>query len=1154
MLRRSLAAHSHRYQGPDSAVGSPSPVASRQPGAWRAHRSQPHQSSFQDNLSLALEDELLDAEPLDADPFGDQELAQAYQESHQLAYPPSPGTSVAEARRSDPIPRRPRPGFDYTPEDWEEYGIRFDSEREGVTHFSDDTSLSLNRTMTGPAKRSRDKFEGADSKDIPKTLSSRGAVAAMIYHSTTPCPGANDIWPNFRSSTKLPAQYFLLDKSYQTSTEFTSKRGPSAYLRQKSHVSKQSDGTDQDLPDAYPGRPKWGLPVELVELIADYLNRDDIKSLRLVSHELNRYISRVIFQTVVVPFNTEIYGMLGSEQKPDVKGKKRARLDKPGYSWKNANGDEVYNGHGLDVFRGFGRHILKYGMSFEVNEDSLSRPPNKTLTEKKASFWGSYDWPYEDYRRFDTVAGLESAADETPRMKTAFSELSKVKELALSLDSGLGWLNGPDRSIRARVLHRSPEVFGTRKAVPDRQAQAQQELWNYIEACHQSAGKDIRLATLYKMDGSWPLSELKEANVLAQQQPNMPFLDPHLILEATPHDTTDVQIPTSFDDAEVLERFVLTPSSSNTGVLFSSIVPPTDSGQLMSPIIPASLTKAQKEWLLETEWAQRAFLSSYMLSIIDNPITFNAIHTLNISRLSDRYVLMLNRPDFWDSLPNLKDVTLMVIPGWRTVYKDEAGFVDTPKVNPCAGIDSFCELLRNHIACRPNITRLTIGWISGGEHAEGLHARNKLLLPAPLVELDPQAKHTSSFALDVTTEQDPNKLRNFLLHFPHLIQLTIKNCWITPPSLLQFVKIHDMYRLKHLVLNSVSLTAMLRPNGNANHVGQQGAVVNVPMAGLWNIFNNNLGGVQVVAQAQANVQAQNMPNHQQFLQVYVQSLIIQLQQLHGNAVGIHQQQQITALQNQLQQQAAQIQNQNQNQAQQQVQPQAQAQGQNQGQQNQVAQPFVNINQIAALATQVANMQQQVLNAGHPVAIQANNAPAPHAQPAPAQAPAASQNLLQAQPREGSWLNVIDIISPGTNLSDFNSNHSQADPNRSTSLESIEFISCGYAKLPYAVFDQSAIEFPTALGAATRNSFFTKRHSALAPAMLTTKWAHLGDIVQEVDVTELATLDAAWNLRTGWDDAEEARAFEFDGLLPGGTGRFTGKVRREDRVALNDSAS
>ena len=71
-------------------------------------------------------------------------------------------------------------------------------------------------------------------------------------------------------------------------------------------------------------------------------------------------------------------------------------------------------------------------------------------------------------------------------------------------------------------------------------------------------------------------------------------------------------------------------------------------------------------------------------------------------------------------------------------------------------------------------------------------------------------------------------------------------------------------------------------------------------------------------------------------------------------------------------------------------------------------------------------------------------------------------------------------------------------------------------------------------------------------MMSSKWPYLGEIVQEVDLSELAALDAGWNLRHGWDDAEAARAVEFDGLLSGGTGRFTGKVQRSDRVLTTDA--
>ncbi|KAJ4373275.1 hypothetical protein N0V83_003569 [Neocucurbitaria cava] len=1083
----------------------------------------PREASYEEDLANALEDELLENEALQAsteqDPLSPSRVA--------------PWTSTtAGAHKETSTSRHSLSNSDNVYDDWDDHAFDIDARlariirHTGGLHSSvDDTAIgssslqSLRLMIMASTKRSRDKYERAHAKDIATKLDEIGAVAIVLFESTTPNPKANDIWPEFRRQTKLPARYLLLDRNKEPPMSLSMSRRSRKQSRNAAELQPDLDRENKRHELVTAGRPHWNLPVELVELIASFLNRDDIKSLRLVSRELNFHVSQVIFKTVVVPFNTEIYGMLGQEPKPDFKGKKRARIERVGYLWKNANGDEVYNGHGLDVFRGFGKHILRYGMSFEVNEESLATPPAKSLTEKKTSFWGDYDWPFEEYRRFDTVAGLETAADETPRMKIAFSELSKVRELALSVDSGLGWLNGPDRSIRARILQRPPQVFGTLKAIPDRRAQAQQELWRVIKECHELHDKDIRLATLYKMDGRNGqrfLSELKEADMAAEEQPNMPYLDPRLIHEATPHDFGGLPIPASFDDPTVLDDFVLRPPSdaNATGVLFSSNKKPPDAGEVMSSIIPANLTKAQKEWLLETEWAQRAFMSSYMLSIIDNPVTFKLVHTLTIAQLSARYLPMLHRADFWTALPNLTNVTLLVIPEWRTVHKDDAGFVDTPKTSPSHAIPPFYNLLQSHVACRPSIRNLTVGWVTGGEHAEGLHARNKLLLPAPLMGLG---------ASEMLTENDVNGLRANLLHFVHVKRLTLKNCWITPPALVQFVNIHD-HIFKHLVFDSVSLTAILRPNANVNQAAQPAAGLNPPIAGLFgpgfiNLLHHHGG-------AQAGVPTAQLPPGQQVLQIYMQALHIQLQQLQANAVGTQQHNLVIALQNQLQQ-VQPLQNQNPQQ------PHVHAPGQ----------PHViNQNFLGNLVAQVNQLQQLI------IAVQAPLGPA-NIQPL-----ADPQSILKAPPREGSWMNIIDIISPGTNLSDFGSKHSQAESQRSTSIQSIEFISCGYARLPHAPFDQTAIGPYHGIPPNFRKEAFTKRYSALCPAMLSASSAHLGEIVQEFDVSEFAALAAGWDMKFGWDDEEEARAVEFDGLRPGGTGRFSGKVQASDRMDQDSSAA
>ncbi|KAI4942597.1 hypothetical protein J4E91_009991 [Alternaria rosae] len=1094
---------------------------------------------YDHELAIALHLDLLE----DAERFGEEDSGMYYRESE----------SGAHSRR-----------IHFTDGDWDDQAdslpLHAPAPSEGLSSLANNPHHHSNlhrHNMSGPSKRSRDSYEGPEEKAITRVLNFRGAVAAMLYDSISPNPQANDIWPECRSSTKLPAKYYLLDQSKQLASDQDPKHPPSKKNGKKAVTAAKNEESHDTLPNPSVGRPEWKLPVELVEMIADHLNRDDIKSLRLVSREMNQTVSQVIFQTVVVPFNTEIYGMLAQEHKPDFKGKKRARIEKPGYLWKNANGDEVYNGHGLDVFRGFGTHIRKFGMSFEVNEESLSMPPVKSLTERKTSFWGNYDWPHEEYRRFDTVAGLENAADETPRMKTAFSELPNVRELALSIDSGLGWLNGPDRSIRARVLHKSSRVFGTAKAIPDRRAQAQQELWNHIEACHQDAGSDVRLATLYRMDGQLPLSELKETSNLADEQPQMPYLDPQLLYAATPYETGDVPVPSSFDDPYVLERFVSTPPPSGTGILFSSSKMPSEGAHLVNPVIPANLTKAQKEWLLETEWAQRAFMSSYMLSVIDNPTTFENVYTLNISGLSDRYLPMLNRSDFWDALPKLHNVTIMVIPCWRTVQKDEAGFVDAPKISPTQSHGVLFDLLRDHVACRANIRHLKVGFVTGGEHAEGLYARNKLLFPAPVMDLRGRSENPPSIHPTVLVATDAALVKAALLQFPHVEQLVLKNCWITPSAMREFVKMHDRHKLQTLVLDSVSLTGILRPNANPHNVVAQPAVFH-------NIMPPHLpaGALFGAVGAQG---PQLVPNQQQFLQAYIQTLQTQLQHLQTHA-GVLQNNNIAALHNQLQQQIGQVPNNpgqqphNQAQAQGQGQPPAQAQPQvqpqvppqapvqPQAQPNQqvqaLAQQHINFGTVAQLAQQVHQLHTQLVlgQQPQPIPALANN-------PVPGDA----QSVLKAQPREGSWMDIIDQISPGTNLSDFGSEHSKADSERTTSLRTIEFVSCGYAKLSNTSFDQADVD-PLGMAAHWRNQMLSKRIVALAPAMLSSKWSHLGDVVQEIDPSELAALDAGWNLRTGWEDAEAARAAEFDGMLAGGTGRFTGTIRHSDRVADEASAS
>ncbi|KAF2743945.1 hypothetical protein M011DRAFT_378056, partial [Sporormia fimetaria CBS 119925] len=613
--------------------------------------------------------------------------------------------------------------------------------------------------------------------------------------------------------------------------------------------------------------PLSSLPMELYEEIVSYLDRDDIKSMRLVCKVFDHNVSQMLFWNTVVPFNSAIFDLIKGED---------------GCSTKLTS---VFDGHWLGVFKNFGKHIRKFGMSFDLNEDALANAPGKSITAPHSSFWGVYDYPHQQYNRYSYIAGLEDVADDGPLMNFVFVSLENVQELGLSVDGGLGWINGPDSSLRARVLKRPPRMFNHSPNTLDRRAQAQRELWDILRTAYQSAGR-------------------RE-------------------------------------------------SGCEQSILYSTAL---GSKPYATCLVPVCLTTPQKEWLLETAWAQRAFLLAYTLSVIAHPWKFELLHTLNVSRLSAAYLNTLARDDFWDALPSVRKVVIRVIPSFRTVYKDSNGDAMTYDIPPSHSIGPFYKFLKDTLSKRNGIEDLTIGWVTGGEHAEGMCARNKLLLPSPIgtwPDMPETDTDTSSFEI---------------IEFPHIDRLTLENCWILPQTLEQLVLRHDPLRLKTLILDSVSLVKVPTQAGSAY-----------------------LSGVF----------------------------------------------------------------------------------------------------------------------GH-------------------------LRTLRLRPTPGSWLEVLDVISPGVNLTNFGSTFSRADADRTTSLEEISFRSCGYSSLPN--FFGAA---RTQQGDMDNETW--ARFKVLKNQMLHSGNAMLGEIVQTVDEGELEALQAGWDLRLGWDDEEEKEAAVCDGLLPGGTGRFSGTV-------------
>jgi len=153
---------------------------------------------------------------------------------------------------------------------------------------------------------------------------------------------------------------------------------------------------------------------------------------------------------------------------------------------------------------------------------------------------------------------------------------------------------------------------------------------------------------------------------------------------------TDFDVNDNLDEVAGRHR-----SSHQSGILYTRPVDSDSEGNKprSNYLTPNNLTQAQQEWLLETAWAQDAFLSSYMLSIADNYEIFRNVCSLTISRLSSRHLSKMFRDDFWNSLPCLSTFDIRVIADWRDVQKDHTGCTTTPSIEPTSAITTFHYLL-----------------------------------------------------------------------------------------------------------------------------------------------------------------------------------------------------------------------------------------------------------------------------------------------------------------------------------------------------------------------------------------------------------------------------------------------------------------------------
>ncbi|KAI9850832.1 MAG: hypothetical protein M1838_004985 [Thelocarpon superellum] len=502
--------------------------------------------------------------------------------------------------------------------------------------------------------------------------------------------------------------------------------------------------------DRSSGWPSHGIPTEIFQLIADSLSRQDVENLRLVCREFDAKIAPLLFRSVVIPFLPDLFCLRAETRSPD-------RWEKDGAT-KSCEQMEK----GLVLFK-----------------DDLLDPPARNNVEERLAFWGEYQWPYDFYHRYSLSAGMEKTSEASRTMAAAFAHLPQVTELALSVNGGLGWLNGADVSERTVVCKEKPRVLGrTRQVSSERETSKQ----NFL-----ARDQDRRARGLTSLSDDVNLDE-EEEDESAIDDSHL-IVSPFGILQPPPAPMEDEGAVLGAEPISQAEMEAQVSASAAAGVrnLETKV-------ERMARLIPARLTKEQQAWLVETEWVQRAYLTSYAVAVVRSLPTFHGVTSLRIARLASHQVPLLCRHDFWSALPSLATVHLAVSPTWREISADEKlDESDTATMEPSKAVPLVYRLLREFIAPLTSVKRLRFGWLDGGERAPGLMVRNQYILAAPIVH--------ASYDLLEMTDGTP------LLPLPHVEHLILDNCWVTPRAFVRFVKALQAHQLRTLGLISVSLTA-----------------------------------------------------------------------------------------------------------------------------------------------------------------------------------------------------------------------------------------------------------------------------------------------------------------------------------------------------------
>ncbi|KAK7745199.1 hypothetical protein SLS62_009828 [Diatrype stigma] len=477
-------------------------------------------------------------------------------------------------------------------------------------------------------------------------------------------------------------------------------------------------------------------------MIANKLDREDVKSLRVVNLEFYTALSGYFLKQLVIHVDSELCATLNTGASSAIdsttSGVAKRLID---------------SGR---LLRNFGDQIRRFGLALELTESQLVSPtvPSDEVIEVRP--WGMYRWPAPTKSAEKTTLGaITDSLDNSEGLSGILAHLGQVQELGLSCEGGLGYIRGPDVTVPSRL----PAVFGDGKTVSEVPRQLDFDRPYVLEKLDQM----IRRSNLSQAESELAKEFLRQGGMSLE--------------ELSDEQRVRCLLPVREREKEVSRD--IKPSRLCCQARFKTL-----------RLQPDMLTQSQKLFLFEHIEVQQALLQSYVFGLMDNASSFERLRALKIASLPSHHMGALFHPNFWANLSMLEEVSLAVVPDWRTIKRHEAHLEDT-QVYPADAIPKVFCLFNDHIGKQRNIKHVHFEWLCGGELAPGKTQRNKHVLPAPFMK-----NHRKIV---------DSRLENLLI-LPHVTHLSLKNCWFTPHVFYRIIHEMGSKSLVSLELTTVSLS------------------------------------------------------------------------------------------------------------------------------------------------------------------------------------------------------------------------------------------------------------------------------------------------------------------------------------------------------------